>query len=154
MPQMTEVIVSFLNGCRWTRPLRCSPRGWRCHSCAFDPGGWGGRREDVTHIFGRSVLGCIEADFCNWTYWSVILQHFSRPTFFALFCVAANSNWIAYRISSRIVGDFSGLCKKREHSLQPFHISSRCSRHFCPDCGGIPDKLDCRRTMCFTESFR
>ena len=37
------------------------------HSTFLNPGGWGRGYVDYP-IFGRSVLGCINADFCKWRW--------------------------------------------------------------------------------------
>ena len=45
----------------------------------------------ILQIFGGLVLGCIEANFCNQSYQSLIFQQFSRSTRFTCFCTAQTS---------------------------------------------------------------
>ena len=68
------------------------------HRCSFDP--W---RLDVCPNFGRSVLGCIEADFCNER---LMLQHFFKIYKIVHFCTAPNSTFSASRTILQMIGEF------------------------------------------------
>ena len=64
--------------------------------------------------FGRLVLVCIKADFCDQI---LILQHFSRSTRFANLCTATNSKFSRFfnfsqkfAIFSRFLQNFAEFC--------------------------------------------